>query len=211
MIIKKQFFDLFIFFSILVGSCQFSSASETIISNNCHEAVITFLTHPTKRTLAALSVTKDNDCWNITVRTQENESFNKYFKKLIELVGNGNRWAAVYLIEHLKNLDGGDLEDSYIALGKFSDHEFEYLLLFVKNKQLHIDQLTDALTMLPLSVSDNPQAQLTILYSRIKEAIRVTRKDLMKEKIHALKAMNDFKTEILSNMPVKKRCSKQAR
>jgi hypothetical protein len=139
-------------------------------------------------------------CW--TVIGSSNDNLNR----LNYLVETGNRWAAQYSAEHLKELDGGNLkeldggnlEDALIALGQFSNHDAQRLLLFANNGLLSKRELTDALTMLPLSLSDNPHAQLISLQSRRDKVMRVTRADLQKQRAQALAAIDTFVSEITS-------------
>lgn len=113
----------------------------------------------------------------------------------------GNRWAAQYLAKHARQLDGGNLEDALVALGQFSDHDMERLLIFANKGLLSKRELTDALTMLPSSLSDNPHAQLQLLSTRKSKVTRVTRKDLSQQRAQALTAISDFAAEIRSKNP----------
>jgi hypothetical protein len=62
-------------------------------------------------------------------------------------------------------------------------------------------ELTDALTMLPLSLSDNPRAQLDSLNLRRSKVVRVTQKDLLEQRTQALSAIDNFASEIRSKNP----------
>lgn len=154
-----------------------------------------FLTTPEKRTLIALSEASETECWSII------EQSNSNLNQLMHLVEQGNDWSAQYLVEHLRVLDGGDLEDSLIALGLFSDHHMERLLIFAKKGQLSKQELSDTLTMLPLSLSDNPAGQLDYLKARRNRVMRVTRKNLSEQKTLALSAIDNFESEIRSKNP----------
>jgi hypothetical protein len=116
----------------------------------------------------------------------------------MHLVEQGNDWSAQYLVKHLRALDGGNLEDSLIALGLFSDHHMERLLIFAKKGQLSKQELSDTLTMLPLSLSDNPAGQLDYLKARRNRVMRVTRKNLSEQKAQALSTIDNFESEIRS-------------
>jgi hypothetical protein len=106
-----------------------------------------------------------------------------------------------YLAKHLKQLDGGNLEDALVALGQFSDHDMERLLFFAKSGLLSKHELSDALTMLPLSLSDNPRAQLDSLGRRRSNIMRITQKDLSEQRAQALSAIDEFASEIRSKNP----------
>jgi len=190
MAMKKLALGFLIALLMLVGlSVQ---ASGSAISLGCQDTVSAFLAAPTKRTLIALSGADEADCWAVI------GSSNPNLNQLIHSVGKGNRWAAQYLAKHLRSLDGGNLEDSLIALGQFSDHNMERLLIFANNRQVSKHELTNALTMLPLSLSDNPHAQLDSLKARRNKVMRVTRKDLLEQRVQALRAIDDFASEIRS-------------
>ena len=72
-------------------------------------------------------------------------------------------------------------------------------LLFAKGGILSERELSDALTMLPLSLSDNPDAQLKVLNQRRSKVVSVTRKDLLQQQRQALTAIDGFMSEIRSN------------
>ena len=127
-----------------------------------------------------------------------NLSSNVKINRLNQTVSQGNRWGAEYLVRHLKQLDGGNLEDALVALGQFSSRDMERLLAFSMEGLLSKQELTDALTMLPLSLSDNAAAQLSSLSLRRRKAMRVTRSDLLEQRKHALEAIDDFVAEIRS-------------
>ena len=177
----------------LFSACLFVSvglhASEKPTSSPCQSAVPAFFKAPDGHRLITLD---ELSCW--TVIGSSNDNLNR----LNYLVETGNRWAAQYSAEHLKELDGGNLEDALIALGQFSNHDAQRLLLFANNGLLSKRELTDALTMLPLSLSDNPHAQLISLQSRRDKVMRVTRADLQKQRAQALAAIDTFVSEITS-------------
>jgi len=96
----------------------------------------------------------------------------------------------------VKALDGGNLEDSLVALGKFSDVDMENFLLFSQKGFISTQELDNALTMLPLSMSDDQAAQLSAMEIRAKNVENVTRMDLSEQKVLALKAIERFIAEI---------------
>ena len=158
--------------------------------SDCQSAIDTFLTSPDEAKLLAL----DKSACSAVIR-----SSNENLHRLNRFVEVGNPWAAQYSAEHVKELDGGNLEDALIALGQFSNHNMTRLLLFAKNRLLSERELSDALTMLPLSLSDNPDAQLKALNQRRSKVVGVTRKDLMPQRREALAAIDAFASEIRSN------------
>lgn len=126
-------------------------------------------------------------------------SSNENLSQLNRSVEAGNQSAARYSAEHVKQLDGGNLEDALIALGQFSNRNMTRFLLFEKDGVLSEREVSDALTMLPLSLSDNPDAQLKVLNQRRSKVVTVTRKDLLQQRKQALAAIDAFISEIRSN------------
>lgn len=170
-------------------------ASAAPAESGCQKAIDTFIGLPTENTLAALARLDQDTCWSVV------EPSNPTLDRLNYWAERGNRWAAQYLAAHLKQLDGGNLEDALIALGQFSDHDMQRLLIFANEGLLSKHEFTDAITMLPLSLSDNPDAQLGLLSARKSKVMAVTRKDLSEQKTQALSAINGFAAEIRSAKP----------
>jgi hypothetical protein len=75
------------------------------------------------------------------------------------------------------------------------------LLFFAYEGVLSDEELADALTMLPLSLSDNPVAQLQLLELRRRKVTAVTRKELSQQKVHALTAIDRHLREVQENNP----------
>lgn len=190
---KKQMVGLLIALSVLVSFDV--QASESVNSPSCKEVASAFLATPTKRTFMALSGANEAGCWIVI------GSSNASLNKLIHSVEQGNQWAAQYLMKHLRELDGGNLEDSLIALGQFADHDMERLLVLTNKGLISKHELTDVLTMLPLSMSDNPHAQLDFLKARRSRVMRVTRKVLLEQRTQALRVIDDFMLEIRLKNP----------
>jgi len=88
-----------------------------------------------------------------------------------------------------------------VALGEFSDHDMERLLILANEGLLSKRELCDALTMLPLSLSDDPRAQLNYLKQRRAKVSHVTRQKLSVQKSEALKAIDEFAAEVKSYLP----------
>jgi hypothetical protein len=153
----------------------------------CLDDVKSFLDSPTKQYFDAL---QQKNCASELVAS------NADLNRLNNLVRHGNRWSAEIAARNLRQLDGGNLEDTLIALGEFSEKDMERLLLFSKEGLLSRRDLSNALTMLPLSVSDQPDAQLTAVRARRKKVLAVSRKELSEQKVQAVKALDEFVAEI---------------
>jgi hypothetical protein len=188
MILNRQVFGFMVSLAMLASFSLRASAAPS----GCHEAVDAFISQPTENTLAALARLDEDGCLSVVGPSNSTQA------QLNHWAERGNRWAAQYLAKHLKQLDGGNLEDALIALGQFSDHDMERILLLSKNGLLSKRELTDALKMLPPSLSDNPHAQLELLSARRSKVMGVTRKDLSGQKTQALSAINGFASEIRS-------------
>jgi hypothetical protein len=112
------------------------------------------------------------------------------------LVSNGNHSAAHYLASHLKRLGGGNLEDALIALGQFSEMDMAGFLELTRAHVLTSRESSDALTMLPLSMTDEPKTQLAAMERRRVAATLISQKSLEKYKTVALSEIDQFVTEI---------------
>jgi len=161
----------------------------------CVKAVDVFLAAPTDQRLRVLSRIDRTGCWTMFAQS------NAKLGQLNRLAVSGNRVSAQYLAAHLNQLDGGNLEDSLRAMGEFSEHDMEHFLLFARKGLLSNRELADALTMLPLSLSDNPLGQLHSLRLRKSKVSAVRRKDLSDQTARALTAINEFESEIKSKSP----------
>lgn len=174
-------------FIACAGRVQASAAPD---ASGCQKPAQVFLATPTKSTMAALKLEDGSQCW------KEIGGSNANLGELLRSVQKGNFWAASYLAANLKALGGGNLEDSLVALGKFSDVDMESFLVFGKKGLISTHDLNDALTMLPLSMSDDQAAQLSAMKARARNVRRITRKDLSEQKALALKAIDEFISEI---------------
>jgi hypothetical protein len=150
----------------------------------------TFLSCPSETTLEGMSRGHPDECWNAV------GSSNARLQTVNNLVASGNREAALYLASNLKRLDGGNLEDALVALGHFAELTMAPLLEFARNQVLTNAELSDALTMLPLSSSDDPGVQLAEMEKRRAAVGRVTDRRLTEQKVLALAAIDSFIIEI---------------
>lgn len=190
MMLKVRILGFAVPFAIMAS---FNSKAFAVANQSgCLEVVAAFAEQPTEATFAALAKIDRDDCWT------QVESSNSIQDQVHHWAGQGNRWAALYLAKHLKQLDGGNLEDALVALGQFSDHDMLRILRFAKEGLISKRELTDILTMLPLSLNDKPRAQLDLIHSRERKIIHVNRKSLLEQKILALRAIHDFASEIQS-------------
>jgi hypothetical protein len=185
-IMKKEIYWLVAAIMIVnVGAAHATSNSQ-----GCQMSANVFLAHPNQKNLTALDSNADDQCWRIIGKSNAN------LKRLLASVSMGNYYAAIYLAKNLKSLGGGNLEDALVALGNFSNTHMTELLDFANKGTISEHELTDALTMLPLSMSDNQSAQLSAMQARRNIVNQVKRSDLANQKSVALKAIDDFIAEI---------------
>jgi len=159
--------------------------------NSCLQLRDSFLACPSENTYQSLE--RHAEC-----EASSNYSTND-IQRLVQLAGNSNRWAARYLAKNLKQFDGGDLEDALVGLGKFSTHNMANLMIFLKNGTISERNFCDALTMLPLSMSDDRHAQLVELNIRRRAAFGVKRQDLSVQRKLAIDSIDKFVKEMRSN------------
>jgi len=155
------------------------------------------LATPDERALQSISGVKNKKCPDII-------HSNSNLDDLLRSVERGNSCSAQCLVENLNELDGGNLEDSLIALGKFSmsgKNGMEQLMYFVKNGQLSDRLFGHALIMLSLELTDNPCGQLNELRARKNRILKVKQKNLANEKLIAIKAIDRFILEIKADTP----------
>ena len=159
-------------------------------SEQCDAAATEFLRSPSASSLIALKNGDAENCWN-SIGTA-----NEKLQAMNALVSNGNHSAAQYLASHLKRLGGGNLEDALIALGQFSEKDMAGFLELARGRVLTRRETSDALTMLPLSMTDEPKTQLAAMERRRAAVTLVYQKSLEKYKGVALAEIDKFLTEI---------------
>ena len=86
--------------------------------------------------------------------------------KLDGLVAQGDPSAARLLAPHVRQLDGGELEDALRAFGQYSTHDMRGFLTLASTGVLTKGEMCDALTALPLDLVDHFEAQLGELRAR---------------------------------------------
>lgn len=180
-------------FVVAIAFVNLDAAHAYSNSRDCQTSANIFLAHPNQKSSTALGSYADDQCWQIIGKSNTN------LNRLLASVSAGNYYAANYLAANLKFLNGGNLEDALRALGSFSNTHMTDLLAFANKGVISEHELTDALTMLPLSMSDNQAAQLSAMQVRRSRVNQITRSDLANQKSVALKAIDDFIAEIKSS------------
>lgn len=175
----------------LLSMCCASGYSFGEAPRDCDHLIANFINQPDESTRAMLDQGA-GDCW---AKIQDS---NEKIDALATLVRNGKRSAVAYLAPHLRQLDGGNLEDALIALGVFAESNMEEFLDLESRGELTSREASDSLTMLPLPLSDDLRAQLVTMRRRRAAVIGVSRTDLAKVKTHALSTIDKFIVEIKS-------------
>ena len=150
-------------FLVAIGSTLASAGTEAArrsdsARNHCQTSVARFLKSPTTTTFDAIPKTTGGGCLpDLTIEQQQ---------KLDSLVSQGNVAAARLLAPQVRRLDGGELEDALRSLGHFSSLHMRDFVALMDTGGLTVREMTDAVTMLPLDMEDNFDAQTAELRRR---------------------------------------------
>lgn len=173
-----------------LGASSTSPSGVIESHTRCAELVDKFLAAPDSAKLFLIEGSDREACWQ-SLRVSDER-----MQSLLRLVAGGNESSARFLARHLSQLDGGDLEDSLIAIGQFSDLHMETFLNLVAPNLLSVEDLKSALTMLPLDVADEPATQLAMMKARRNKVATLDQVTLTAQKKVALCAIDTFIAEI---------------
>lgn len=121
---------------------------------------------------------------------------NQRLAALQSAVARGNQDAARCLALHLNLLDGGNLEDSLISLGEFSNYQMGYFLYLRKDHLISQRSFENALAMLPLMFVEDLQASLTEINNRKAAVLKIGDQNLAVQKQQALNVLNRILNEM---------------
>jgi len=173
---------------ITIIICSLILTIAQVYAGDCEHKVALFLSEPSNENYLALTLNdsvEDSDiCWLDLKKDVHN------LAKLYEHAKHGNEWAIKILIKHTSGLDGGELEDAYIALGESIDNKPSILLLEFKEQRMTKNQFTQALVMLPLSFTDNEKGELAALKARKRKIMSIKDAKLKQQKELAIKVIN---------------------
>ena len=113
-------------------------------------------------------------------------------------VEEGDHGAAACLARSLHSLDGGELEDALVALGRYGENNPVELLLLAHRGIMAKASMASAVTMLPGSLSDNLEAQAAALEARRSRFTKIGRSDLSAERQIALRSLASAIEEVRS-------------
>ncbi len=134
------------------------------IAAPCQQEIVNFLNNPSRENYLALAKKNrprvTDKCWIELKKEPDN------LLTLYECSKKGNQWCVDLLVKYLSTLDGGELEDAYIALGESIDSNPTILLEIHRNSQITTDQFQQALIALPLNYVDNKNGALLALKHR---------------------------------------------
>ena len=157
-------------------------------SQTCQTAVKRFIQEPNARNYAAIPKPGDDRCWSALSVEQ--------WQGLDHLTIDGNLSAARLLAPQVHRLDGGELEDALRALGQFATHHMNDFLTFSASGALTDHESTDALTMLPLDLEDDFDAQLKEMRARRKAVEQSNVPQSQKRKRAAIASIDRFIADI---------------
>jgi hypothetical protein len=156
--------------------------------DSCRLSIARLLQAPTSSNFAAFQRDNLDGCWS-RVAMEQLQEFDK-------LVAGGNRPAARFLAQHVRQLDGGELEDALRAFGQFASHHMADFLALSAAGALTERQATNALTMLPLDLDDNFTAQIAALRARRIRLEHVRDPNVQTLKRAAIASIDQFIQEI---------------
>lgn len=113
----------------------------------------------------------------------------------------GDARAAFCLAVGLHSLDGGELEDALVALGQYGDRQPAELLQLAHRGTLSRQSLADAVTMLPLSLSDDLRVQERAMEVRRAQFKKVAEPALVAEQEFVLQSIGSALADIMAQMP----------
>jgi hypothetical protein len=174
--------------ALVLAQSVFPAGSDEI-APACGRVVDEFLRSPTEALARSLNDTDSDGCW-LTV-----SGSSALLDSLLTHVARGSTPAAHYLASHVRQLDGGNLEDSLRALGEFSERRMEVFFELEAKGLLSRNSLLGALTMLPIELADNPEAELSAMEARRAEVDRVDSAD-PRIRAEALQTIDSFIAEI---------------
>lgn len=159
-----------------------------VFAGECQQEVTLFLNEPNDKHYLELNRTDigvgSDICWREIKYDVRN------LAKLYWHASRGNPWAIKILIKHTNDLDGGELEDAYIALGESVDIVPTVVLQEFNEHRMTRNQFEQALVMLPLSLSDNEEGEILALKSRKERILSVTDGSLKPQKYLAVKIID---------------------
>ena len=154
----------------------------------CRTLIDQFLRSPTAGHLSAMQDSQRGDCWSVILLNQ--------IQRLDHLIAAGNTPSATLLAPHVRNLDGGELEDALRAFGQYASHHMPEFVSSPIGGALTDREFADALTMLPLDLSDQYDAQLAEMRVRRLALEQTSMPKFQGRKETALASIDAFIAEI---------------
>lgn len=183
----------------LIMDIYFQTEGSHALAENCQHKIALFLSDPSYKNYLELysneSAIANDACWSEIKRDVHN------LARLYKYTTQGNEWAIKILLEHTSDLDGGELEDAYIALGESFDSKPRVLLREFKKRRMTENQFTQALLMLPLSLTDDVRGELTALKARKKTILSIKDAALNHQKKMAAKVLDSQIEQIINELP----------
>lgn len=184
---------------IMLSVCILVFAFNESCAGDCKHKVALFLSNPSYKNYIELynneSTKASDSCWSNIKQDAHN------LTRLYNYTKQGNEWVIKILIKHTSDLDGGELEDAYRALGESLDIKPIILLLEFKEQRMTENQFTQAVAMLPLSFVDDKKGTLSALEARKKKILSIEDVSLKEQKELAVKVITNRIKRILENWP----------
>lgn len=184
------------FLVLMLVEARLAVAAQSSTSQDaqfCGEKAREFIHRPSGASVNALEADASG-CWSTIAHSDE------LLQSLIKVVAGGDVVAAAYLAPRIRRLEGGNLEDALTALGEFAEKRMKEFLELVKAGKITTHELNDSLTMLPLTLSDEPSAQLSAMKKRRAQVEQITDPALSDYRAAALKSIDSFIAEIQVSM-----------
>lgn|GEM_PF-1962695 len=182
----------------LIMDVYFRVKETHLPARDCPHNVALFLKDPNHKNYLSLqdNLPQHSDvCWLELKHNTGN------LAKLYEHAKHGNEWAVRILIKHTSDLDGGELENAYRALGESLDVEPIILLREFAEQRMTENAFSQIVIMLPLSFVDDKKGILLALKARKGRIVSVKDAKFNRQKELAVKAISSQIRWILKEWP----------
>ena len=198
-------------FSELMGFMFVNSLLLLDAQADCSRQVLHFAARPNELSYADLvnpsTRVLREECWKeINLEQTWTKGGRQYvsknvLEKVLGKVSNANKWAAVVIASNLRKLDGGDLEDSLVALGVTINKTPSLLLSFYRDGVINKIELESCCRSTPLDLPENARAHLSYLQKRKRSVSSVKTASLQIARSMALIYIEEAIQEVRNTWP----------
>lgn len=168
-----------------------------VFADNCSPPIELFLNNPNYRNYLMVidqtTVKQNENCWEVL------KSNNKYLLKLYKNARRGSRWSIEIVAKHLSSLDGGNLEDAFVALGESIDVAPNVIFSLYKNQNITKNQFEKIITTLSLKYVDDKKGKIKALETRQIYIKKYTTKKYIEQKNEAISILT-YKIESINKI-----------